>query len=1237
MKYSELIEFDPIETVVQLRDADKEASARQLVSSYVISEEMAEKLSAFVFPQLQYETPKDNKGILVVGNYGTGKSHLMSVISSIAERADLVDSLTNASVAKSASQIAGKFKVVRTEIGATEMSLRDIVVTILEEHLSSNGINYTFPNVKNVINNKRSFEEMMAKFHEVYPDHGLLLVVDELLDYLRSREDQPLVLDLNYLREIGEVCKDLRFRFIAGVQEAIFDSSRFAFVSESLIRVKDRFEQLLIARNDIKFVVSERLLKKTTHQQAEIRDYLTKFSKFYGNMNERMDEFVRLFPIHPDYIDTFERITVAEKREVLKTLSLTMKNMFNQEVPADFPGIIAYDNYWNILKTNSAFRAVPAIKAVIDCSEVLESRVKQAFPRPAYKTMAMRVIHGLSIHRLTTGDIYAPIGATPEELRDNLCLYQLGIEDLGGEPAEDLLTQVELVLNEIHKTVSGQFISSNKENRQFYIDLKKTDDYDALIEKRAESLDKQQLDRYFYEALKRVIECTDTTYVNNYKIWEHEVEWQERKAARLGYLFFGAPNERSTVVPPRDFYLYFIQPFKPPPYKDEKKSDELFFQLTGTDESFLTSLRHYAAAINLSSSSSGNAKIIYENKASEYIKDLVKWLEANIQTAFKITYQGSTKPLIEWLKGKLSLGGGAQTNVRDVVNAVASVCLSSQFEEDAPEYPFFSVLITNTSRSQATQEALRCITSTNKTKQGTAILDALGLLDGDRIDVYKSRYAKHILNELKKKAHGQVLNRAELIHDDMGVEFMAPDTMRLEPELVVVLLASLVYSGDIVLSVTGKKFDATNLQEISASSINDLISFKHIEKPKEWNIPAIKALFELVELTPGMAQLIASGKTEPVQELQNKIAGVVSRLVFAMQDIQDGIPFWGQPLLTAADVKKFKECLQKTKSFLESLQAYSSPGKLKNFRYGVTEVKSHEEGFNALKDLDSLLVLVKDLGSLSSYMSTAEAILPEDHAWVDKMRKIRLDVLGQISDPKARANPAFRQKTSQTLSELKIEYISIYISLHSKRRLDTKADKKKGALITDSRHEKLKLLATIEIMPSSQLVDFQNRLAALKTCPHLMESDLNSAPLCPHCSYKPSIEKDTSSAATLLAQYDNELDRFVSDWTQRLITNLSEPTIQSNINLLKPDVKNTLEAFLASKVLPDPLDNDFIYALKEVFSGLVKIEIKTQMLKDALLAGGSPVTVGEMRERFEKFMGEVTKGKEHDKVRIILE
>jgi hypothetical protein len=335
-------------------------------------------------------------------------------------------------------------------------------------------------------------------------------------------------------------------------------------------------------------------------------------------MNERIGEFVRLFPVHPDYIDTFDRVTAVEKREVLKSLSLAMRGKLNDVVPANEPGLIAYDNYWNTLRENPSFRAVPDIRAVIDCSQVLESRIDAAFPIKPFKPMARRIIQALSVNRLTTGDIHVPVGPTSTELRDTLCLYQPEVAAMGGDGAADLLTHVENVVGQIKSTVSGQFISQNPDNGQIYLDLKKTEDYDALIEKRAESLDSTQLDRYYYEALKRVMECTDETYVSGYRIWEHELEWIERKVARRGYLFFGAPNERSTAAPPRDFYLYFLQPFDPPRYQDEKRKDEVFFRLnlTAEDESFRTILRSYAAAVNLGSTSSGNAKDTYERKGT---------------------------------------------------------------------------------------------------------------------------------------------------------------------------------------------------------------------------------------------------------------------------------------------------------------------------------------------------------------------------------------------------------------------------------------------------------------------------------------------------------------------------------------------------------------------------------------------------------------------------------------------
>ena len=100
----------------------------------------------------------------------------------------------------------------------------------------------------------------------------------------------------------------------------MFDSSRFQHVADSLRRVKDRFTQLLLVREDVSVVVAERLLRKTADQQVKIRDYLAPFSKYYGSMNERMDDYVRLFPVHPDYIATFERNAFADKRGALETL-----------------------------------------------------------------------------------------------------------------------------------------------------------------------------------------------------------------------------------------------------------------------------------------------------------------------------------------------------------------------------------------------------------------------------------------------------------------------------------------------------------------------------------------------------------------------------------------------------------------------------------------------------------------------------------------------------------------------------------------------------------------------------------------------------------------------------------------------------------------------------------------------------------------------------------------------------
>jgi hypothetical protein len=1253
MKYGELIQFDPIESVVQLRDADKSSAAHHLVNTYVISDEMAERLTQLVIPQMQFVQPVDNKGLLVVGNYGTGKSHLMSVVSSLAADASLLEGLKNDGVRDAAAQIAGRFKVIRTEIGATTMSLRDILVAELEEHLEKLGVEYVFPEAGAISSHKRAFEDMMAKFGEVFPEHGLLLVVDELLDYLRTRKDQELILDLNFLREVGEVCKDLRFRFMAGVQEAIFDSPRFAFVADSIRRVKDRFEQILIARSDVKFVVAERLLKKTVEQQAKIREYLIPFAKYYGGLNERMDEFVRLFPVHPDYIDTFERVTVVEKREVLKTLSLGMKGILSKDVPQDAPGVIAFDSYWDTLSTNAAYRTLPEIKQVIDCSNTLQNLINSNYPKAKNKGFALRIVRGLSVHRLTVGSLSSPNGLTAEALRDSLCLFDPLIAELGGDDsAEDLRGEVETAIRLISQAVSGQFISATEIDErgrlsgQFYLDVSKDIDYEEKVRTRAESLGLAQLDRFYYEALKRVMECQDATFVTGYKIWQHELVWQEHKAARSGYLFFGAPNERSTAVPQRDFYLYFIQPNDPPSFKDDKVNDEVFFRLKGADEEFQTALKSYAAALDLAATSSGHAKGTYESKANGFLKKLVQWLQKHMSDSFAVTYQGRAKSMTEWAKGKsirdLSGVSPHETiNFRDLVNTIAGVCLAPNFGNQAPDYPFFSVLITGNNRAQAAQDALRAIAGQNRTKQATAVLDALELLDpiGNeaKIDPYKSKYTKFILDAVKAKGHGQVVNRGEIIQDDHGLEYMNPGGGRLEPEWVVVILASLVYSGDIVLAIPGKKFDATGLQQLAATGIDELVRFKHLEQPKEWNLPALKALFELLGLPSGYPQLIAKGDDTPVIQMLDRVGKIVKRIVMTQQTRREGLSFWGLDLLAGTELAGQASGLDEAKGFFESLQGYSSPGKLKNFRYSAPEVLAHEKAVKALDELDALREFIMDHSPTASWTSTAEAVLPAGHDWVDRMKTTRQDVLEVLKQADLTELTSQSQSIGAKLLSLKKDYTVAYIGLHTKARLGVNDDKRKAGLLNDQRLQTLLKLAGIDLMPRQQLTEYQNRLAGLKSCFALTEKNLDASPICPHCGFRPSMETGAAAGARIIDQMDAQLDAMLAAWTSTILSNLEDPITQANMDLLKIDDRESLVAFITSKELPVPLDSNFVHALKEVLSGLVKVTVKAQELQQALQVTDGPATPEEMKKRFADYIDQRTKGRDPAKVRIVLE
>ena len=105
-KYGDLFQFEPVDSVIQLVAASKDENEKaNLVKSFVFSEGTTNSFINTVFPNLQFKHPQPNQyGLMIVGNYGTGKSHMMSVISAIAENENLVPYLTNKDVAEASKE-----------------------------------------------------------------------------------------------------------------------------------------------------------------------------------------------------------------------------------------------------------------------------------------------------------------------------------------------------------------------------------------------------------------------------------------------------------------------------------------------------------------------------------------------------------------------------------------------------------------------------------------------------------------------------------------------------------------------------------------------------------------------------------------------------------------------------------------------------------------------------------------------------------------------------------------------------------------------------------------------------------------------------------------------------------------------------------------------------------------------------------------------------------------------------
>ncbi len=1218
MKYNELLNFEPITEVVKFSRTSESDYQQSLVKTFVFSNTFKNHLIPLMVRNLDFNYTGESFGIQVVGNYGTGKSHLMSLVSLIAEDEKLIDLVNDEKPRNDLKNISGKFKVLRFELGNTE-SLWEVITFQLENYLNSIGVSFSFDGH----GPKPYFDKlllMMAEFEEIFPDKGLLIVIDEMLAYLKGRSAaDKLNQDLAVLQALGQACDKSKFKFIFGVQEMIYHSPEFQFAAEMLQKVNDRYKDIIITKEDVAFIVKNRLLKKDEHQKLKIKNHLDPFLHLFTDMHGRTQDYVELFPVHPSYFENFEKIRIGKsQREILKTLSNQFSELLELEVPTDNPGLLTYDRYWEDIQRSQDMMAIPDILRVKEITDTTIDKIESYFTgvRASKKPVARRIVNACAI-KILQHDLPKQNGTNAEHLVDDLCLTDKLAND-----REFLIDIINTSAQQIITATSGQYFDKNAENAEYHLRIEGGINFDQKIKDYAATMSDSLKDEYFFKFLEVNLPLDHDTYRTGFKIWEHNIDWKSHKTYRDGYIFFGNPNEKSTTHPKQHFYMYFM-----PIFEESKKSrnhdeDEVYFVFDGLSGEFKESVVLYGAALALEVRADSSQKPIYRQKIDE--------LNKKARALFDLEYVQIT--LVDYMGKELPLSGyplpGAGATKEQIFSTVASIVFENWFADENPEYPKFTQLnspITKDNFDRLIRQALAKVANPEQAnRDGEGVLSGLGCWVPGMLDINHSPYAKRLLDSMKEKGEGKVLNRDEIIEFlDRSDNVWLTKDFRIEAELEFAVMATLAALGEIEITLnSGKSINSTNLHELKDVQKQDFYSFTHIKPPKGLNLAVLKSMF-----TAMLGRDLSNQLKDPstYTHLVSAATDWAKRTVTLLSKVQGGYTFRGVEIVDIEQARKYRLHFSAFSSFCDKLANYTTEAKIKNFSYTQEQLNDILPTKLEVERLEKKLAGLNLLNEEISYLQQCRQFVT-DSGFKNEIS----DAINQLPSVLDENDDAKTESYKENLRKHKERYADWYLSMYLKYRISDADHTQKLALLDSDDKLVCDSLKDADFLSSGQYIQWLSKINKLQ--PADAKVNKNLILTTPYHDFNPADYEGIEVVG--IRQLKSDLSDLLGQWTDTLKEILDDPMVKQKINLLAQADQQLLSDFKSGTI--EITKNNSLRirnAIMDLHQGLEKVELSLEGMKSTF---NKPLTPDEAIDAFKSYVDQLAQGKERSKIRIIL-
>lgn len=1225
MKYKDLIQFEPISEVIKFARLAEADYRQSLVRNFVFSNAYASAIIPDICRNLDYTSSQETYGLQIVGNYGTGKSHLMSLFSLIAEDADYLPLVNDEKARKVLANIAGKYKIIRFELGNDD-ELWKIVCFQIDNSLKEFGVDYKLSSDISQDTYYNKLQRMMAHFEAKFPDKGLMVVIDEMLAYLKGRSDGAKInRDLAVLQALGQMSDHSRFRMVFGVQEQIYTAPELQFAADMLKKVNDRFRQIEITQQDVQFVVQKRLLRKTDAQKQTIQQHLTQFGEFFPEIHSNLDTYVELFPVHPSFFNNFERISIGKShRQVMRSLSKRFESLLDVDVPEKEPGLICYDNYWSELQS-SEMQIYPDVRRVNEIMNTIHAKIDDNFTgaRQRKAALAHRIANACAI-KILQDSLEKTNGASAETLVDDLCY----IDDTCFS-REFLIEAVSNTAEQIITATVGQYFEKNTTNQEYHLRIEGGVNYEQKIKDFAHTMSEETKDNYFFDFITEYMPIEVEKYRLGFPIYSHNINWASHKAMLDGYIFMGVPSERSTTHPEQHFYIYFMPIFKSGGRNHGDEGDSVYFHLDKMSDETKQLITLYGAATALMKSVDSSQQGFYKTYLQRYVKDLVPLFDQQFRQNCEVIYQGELQIISPQM-----MSGGSKI---DIVSNITSKLLEEHFNQEMPDYPNFSMLNQPLAKSSGNRSTLlklarQRIAGVNAgSHESDAILAGLGLLKNNQLSTEGSIYAHSVKTMLEQKGEGQVVNRNELLYQFYEQEWLTND-YHIEADLEFLVLATMVSMGEIEIHLGGgKNINATNLKEIVDLAPDMFFNFTHVSRPRGMNVAAVRELFLGIMGRDVTAQIENPAIYEQMVLDAKKLA---AKAVTVANKVKGGILLEGQVLMSENDAKTLGDRLTVLARCCDQAQQYNTPAKMRNLKDTWTpeQLKRVFADKAEITRVEGLMSFRDELQPKVNYLVQAKQYLVDDEqrAKFDTV----LDKLPQVVNQYD--NKTVVEAFKAEVNELSEWYADWYLDQYNKMHITSLEAGEKNRIMQSKEKQTLEILCGADhahdyIAVCDQFTDWCNQMAQITPASTYVtrEAILRT----PYTGgFNPAMYQGKSLPK--LGNMREQLNEMFESADAALTAAFDDSAIKANLDALSLDETKRLQRYTSkSEELSTVNAKTLMDILLKLQRGIQRIEIPMQELRSRI---GHAVSPKEAKKAFNNYIDELIAGYDEENVRITI-